>query len=133
MEFHKLAIAGIAMTLAVAGGLVAHAEPLIIAYPVWVGYGPLFVAQEKSFFADQGAEVNMIRVENVGMERLLMIRPTPWPRRSTSFARVSTPDDAAIWIVATEQIQGIADLEGKTIALSSPASASSTSTSCLRT
>ena len=132
MRIDQLAIPAIAMTLVVAGGLAAQAEPLIIAYPVWVGYGPLFVAQEKGFFADEGVEVNMIRVESVGMELLLDDQADAVASTVDQFARVSTPDDAAACflaldksrggdgIVATEQIQGIADLEGKTIALSSP-------------
>ena len=32
---------------------VAQAEPLRIFYFTWVGYGPLFVAQEKGFFGQR--------------------------------------------------------------------------------
>lgn len=121
-----------AMLVVAAGSLAAHAEPLIIAYPVWVGYGPLFVAQEKGFFNDEGVEVNMIRAEGVGMELLLDDQADAAASTVDQFARVFTPDDAPVCflaldesqggdgIVATEQIRGIADLEGKTIALSSP-------------
>jgi NitT/TauT family transport system substrate-binding protein len=66
MRIEKLAIAGIATTLMAAGTLAAHAEPLIIAYPVWVGYGPLFVAQEKGFFANEGVKVHMFRTDIIG-------------------------------------------------------------------
>ena len=41
----------------------AHAEPLRISYFIWVGYGPLFVAQEKGFFAEEGVEVELINIE----------------------------------------------------------------------
>ena len=43
---------------------VAQAEPLRIFYFVWVGYGPLFVAQEKGFFAREGVEVELINNED---------------------------------------------------------------------
>lgn len=41
-------------------GSAAHAAPLRIGYLVWVGNGPLFVAQEKGFFAKEGIEVGLI-------------------------------------------------------------------------
>ena len=46
-------IVGLAAALFVIAGLagVAQAEPLRIVYFIWVGFGPLFVAQEKGFFA----------------------------------------------------------------------------------
>ena len=40
----------------------AHAEPLRIGYFIWVGFGPLFVAQEKGFFAKEGVEVELINM-----------------------------------------------------------------------
>ena len=43
---------------------VAQAEPLRIFYFIWVGYGPLFVAQEKGFFAKEGVEVELINIED---------------------------------------------------------------------
>src|SRR5687767_12521917 len=42
----------------------AHAEPLRIFYFTWVGYGPLFVAQEKGFFGQQGVEVELIKLDD---------------------------------------------------------------------
>ena len=42
---------------------VAHAEPLRIFYAVWVGYGPLFLAQEKGYFVREGVEVELINNE----------------------------------------------------------------------
>ena len=43
----------------------AQAEPLRIGHSTYVGYGPLFVAQEKGFFTKQGADVDMITIEDV--------------------------------------------------------------------
>jgi NitT/TauT family transport system substrate-binding protein len=39
------------------------AEPLRIFYFNLTGYGPLFLAQEKGFVADEGIDVEMINVE----------------------------------------------------------------------
>ena len=38
---------------------------LRIGHSTYVGYGPLFVAQEKGFFRKQGADVDMITIEDV--------------------------------------------------------------------
>jgi ABC-type nitrate/sulfonate/bicarbonate transport system substrate-binding protein len=45
--------AGIVTALLVTAGAsqTAQAEPLRIGYNIWVGFGPLFVAQEKGLFA----------------------------------------------------------------------------------
>jgi NitT/TauT family transport system substrate-binding protein len=52
--------------LVIVGGCwVAHAEPLRIGHSTYVGYGPLFVAREKGFFTKQGADVDMITIEDV--------------------------------------------------------------------
>ena len=49
--------------LVTAGGIqAAQAEPLRIGYLIWVGNGPLFVAQEKGFFAQEGVEVELINM-----------------------------------------------------------------------
>ncbi|TQE92104.1 MAG: aliphatic sulfonate ABC transporter substrate-binding protein [Spiribacter salinus] len=37
----------------------ASAEPLRIGYNQWAGFGPVFVAKEKGFFADEGLDVDM--------------------------------------------------------------------------
>jgi NitT/TauT family transport system substrate-binding protein len=42
----------------------ADAAPLRISYFTWVGYGPLFVAHEKGFFADEGVEVELINIDD---------------------------------------------------------------------
>jgi NitT/TauT family transport system substrate-binding protein len=37
---------------------------LKIGYSTWVGYGPLFIAQEKGYFTDAGLEVELVKVED---------------------------------------------------------------------
>jgi NitT/TauT family transport system substrate-binding protein len=58
-------LAGIvaAFVVTAVGSQVAHAEPLRIGYGMWVGLGPLFVAQEKGLFAQEGVEVELIDIE----------------------------------------------------------------------
>jgi NitT/TauT family transport system substrate-binding protein len=52
----------IIVTLLITAGLAgpARAEPLRIGYAIWVGFGPLFVAQEKGLFAKEGVEIELI-------------------------------------------------------------------------
>ena len=51
-----------AMALWCGCGSAAQAEPLRIGYLTWVGLGPLFVAQEKGLFAEEGVEVELINM-----------------------------------------------------------------------
>src|SRR2546430_14541353 len=37
---------------------------LKIGYPVWVGYGPLFLADKKGFLKDEGVSVQFINMED---------------------------------------------------------------------
>jgi NitT/TauT family transport system substrate-binding protein len=48
--------------MVIAGG--AAAEPLKVAHSTWVGYGPLYVAQEKGFFDEEGVEVELVVMED---------------------------------------------------------------------
>ena len=58
-------LAAIFATLLLTAGAthVAQAKPLRIFYFNWAGYGPLFLAQDKGFFAEEGIEVELINVE----------------------------------------------------------------------
>src|SRR5262245_27765680 len=35
-----------------------------LGYSVWVGYGPLFIAQAKGYFKDAGLDVELVKVED---------------------------------------------------------------------
>jgi NitT/TauT family transport system substrate-binding protein len=52
--------------LTVTSGVMAQNAPthLKIGYSTWVGYGPLFIAQEKGYFTDAGLEVELVKVED---------------------------------------------------------------------
>ena len=110
----------------------AQAEPLRIFHFTWVGYGPLFVAQEKGFFAKEGVEVSLIRNDDhtaafAGLaagqvdavagslqDVVLFAEPGEEP-----LLCVLVLDDSrgADGIAANKDIRSIADLKGKTVAV----------------
>jgi hypothetical protein len=75
-----------------------RAEPLRITHTTWVGYGPLFVAQEKGFFAAEG-EVELINIDYGGAATDALVgfrRKLPRAKVLSFFAaqppcRVATP------------------------------------------
>lgn len=129
MGIEKLHAGVIVAFLAVAtGSLAAHAEPLFIGVAVWVGTGPLFVAQKKGFFVDEGLEVQIVTMEEGRLEALLDggVDAVVQPLDST-VARFD-PDENVVCvlvldeslggdgIVAMKGIRDITDLAGKTVA-----------------
>ena len=47
----------------------AKAEPIIIAYTPWNGYGALFVAAQKGMFKAKGVDVQIQSIEDVGARK----------------------------------------------------------------
>jgi NitT/TauT family transport system substrate-binding protein len=122
-------LAAIVALLAMAGGSqTAQAKPLRIAYVVWVGYGPLFLAQEKGFFADEGVEVHMINTEGGHWEAVLDGQVDALGTSINSVPMHYAPDMEPVCvlaledslggdgILATRDIHSIADLKGRTVA-----------------
>jgi NitT/TauT family transport system substrate-binding protein len=128
--WNRLPRAVTALMAIVAGSQVAHAEPLRIGYLTWVGLGPLFVAKEKGLFANEGIEVELINMAiheamyaglfagQIDMmdatvdDMLPNYDPEPALCLRVHADRVAGADG----IVANDDIQSIADLEGKTVA-----------------
>lgn len=103
---------------------------LRIALPTWVGYGPLYVAQEKGFFEENGVNVELSIVEGLAERKQALI--------SGNLEGLATAVDVfvnlegaginmdMVWlldrsngadgIVATSDIKTPADLKGKTVA-----------------
>jgi hypothetical protein len=50
----QLAGAVTALLVTAVGGQAAPAEPLRMGHLTWVGFGPLFIAHDKGFFAEEG-------------------------------------------------------------------------------
>jgi ABC-type nitrate/sulfonate/bicarbonate transport system substrate-binding protein len=59
VRLSRLAMSVLLRSLPVAD--VAAAEPLKIRYSVWVGYGPLFLAQEREYFEEEKVTSSSIR------------------------------------------------------------------------
>jgi NitT/TauT family transport system substrate-binding protein len=109
---------------------VAHAEPLRIFYFQWAGYGPLFLAQEKGLFAKEGIEVSLINneIHAAAFAGLLDGQVDAVATAIIDAPAASEPDDPVVCvlviddsrgadgIVATEDIQSVADLEGRSVA-----------------
>ena len=51
----------------------AKAEPIIIAYTPWNGYGALFVAAEKGMFKAKGLDVQIQSIEDVGARKQAIV------------------------------------------------------------
>jgi NitT/TauT family transport system substrate-binding protein len=109
----------------------AQAEPLRLRYSIWVGYGPLFVAAEKGFFAKEGVEVELIQIEDdtATLAALFAGQIDALATATQTAVSSNEPDEEALacvlmlddsrggdGILATNDIQTIADLKGKSVA-----------------
>lgn len=109
----------------------AAAEPFKLAYSTWVGYGPLFVAQEKGYFKDEGVEVELVTVEDVKVrfaalaagridalattvDTVLLYLKPDGPQYVYLFALDDSKGGDGV--VANKDITAIADLKGKKVA-----------------
>lgn len=123
-------VGGLFLTMSASQG--AHAEPLRLRYAVWPGFGPLFVAKEKGFFAEEGVEVELIEMEEhtaafAGLaagqvEAILGSAPdTPAFSRPgeepLGCALVFDDSFGGDGVLATTDIRSIADLAGKSVAI----------------
>jgi NitT/TauT family transport system substrate-binding protein len=129
------ALRGIAFALAIISSTAslpgsAEAKPLRIFYFTWVGFGPLFVAQDKGFFAKEGLEVSLIRNDDhtaafAGLaaghvdavagglqDAVVFSEPNEDPLQCVL---VNDDTRGADGIVASKHIRSIADLRGKAV------------------
>ena len=123
-------IAGCVLGLVVASVVGASAEPIRIGYPIWVGFGPIYLAHSKGFFKAQGVDVDLQVIDDtkVGMAALAAKRieaygATPntvllYAKADNPFAMVMTVDDSkgGDGVVAKKSIKSIAELKGKRVA-----------------
>jgi NitT/TauT family transport system substrate-binding protein len=111
-----------------AGNPAARAEPLFVAYSVWPGFGPFFLAQEKGFFEDEGLDVQMIAMEETMWEGLYDGEVDAILNAMDTVVSFYDPDQKPVCvmaldeslggdgIVALNEIKEVADLKGRTIA-----------------
>jgi len=131
MRFSSLVI----LMLATFGSLIrpSHAQTPIkikLGYSVWVGYGPLFIAREKGYFADAGLDVELVKVEDPkdrftalagnqldGLVTTLDTESQYW-RAETPFHTILGLDESSGGdgiVVANPDIKSVADLKGKQV------------------
>lgn len=130
----------LACAVVLALGLIARPAPLAaqssgplkIGYPVWVGYGPLFLAQKKGFLKELGTEVEFVLMEDTktrypalaaGRIHGLMTTIDTVVQRvkpDLQMAAILPMDDSkgGDGIVARKEIATIKDLKGKRVAFS---------------
>jgi NitT/TauT family transport system substrate-binding protein len=107
--------------------------PLRLAVSSWVGYGPLWLAEERGFFDEEGVAVDLTLVE-VSADRITAMQAdrldasattidtwTLFAAQGADLVQVLAVDESAggDGIVAKREIASIADLAGKTIAVQS--------------
>jgi NitT/TauT family transport system substrate-binding protein len=109
----------------------AQAEPLRIRYAVWPGYGPLFFAREKDWFEKEDIEIELIEMEEhtaafaalaAGQVDAILGAPPD----AASFSQPGEEPLACVLVtgesfggdgvLATTDIDSIADLKGKSVA-----------------
>ncbi len=122
-------ILGCVLSLVVASAASA-AEPIKIGYPIWVGFGPIYLAHSKGFFKAQGVDVDLQVIDDtkVGMAALAAKRieaygATPntvllYAKADNPFTMVMTLDDSkgGDGVVANKDIKSIKELKGKKVA-----------------
>jgi NitT/TauT family transport system substrate-binding protein len=123
--------AGIAVAIAIMPGQ-SRAETVKLAHSTWVGYGPLYIAQEKGFFKKHGVDVELVIMEEpkdrfpaMLAGKIDMIASTVdtailYLRKPDEFQYVVAIDDSngGDGIVAKKDIKSLSDLKGKSVAFS---------------
>ncbi|NVK33972.1 MAG: ABC transporter substrate-binding protein [Rhodobacteraceae bacterium] len=106
------------------------AEKLTLAHSTWVGYGPLYIAKDKGFFAEEGLDVELVIMEDAKTRMPALAAGRVDVAVTTidtvlTFTSEAHPltylfalDDSAggDGIVANKEITSVEDLKGKKIA-----------------
>jgi NitT/TauT family transport system substrate-binding protein len=104
-------------------------EPFKISFTTWIGYGPLFVAEEKGFFGDLDVEIIQIEENSQILAALAGERIDGSSYILDTFVRakaqglplvvVSIADESfgGDGIVASQEIKTVSDLKGKKVAV----------------
>ena len=129
----RLALGSLAAAVSFKLTGVAQAEPLRIFYFTWVGYGPLFLAQEKGFFGQEGVEVELIKLDDhtAAFSGLFAGQVDAIAAGTQDVLTFAEPDEDLLvcvlpldksrggdGILAIKEIQSIADLKGRSVAVS---------------
>lgn len=129
-------IIGIVVAACIVGGVIwwptqsRTSAPLRIGIIAWVGYAPLYIAQEKGFFAEEGIKVEIVKIEETGARHAALMNNGIQVAINTidafasgvaegvsAVAFLKTDDSfGGDGIVARKEIKTVADLKGKTLA-----------------
>jgi len=64
MSIHKNLVNILTALIVTAGSIqTSKAEALRIGIPTWVGFGPMYIADEKGFFRDEEVDVHLIKFD----------------------------------------------------------------------
>ncbi len=124
------ALASLAVALTLLGPASARAaERVHIAVPTWLGFGPLYVARDKGFFAKQGIEVVLTPSEDAKQHYPLLLAgkydmvagaagtSVLYIKNSDDLQYVTILDDSngGDGVIARNEINSLSGLKGKTI------------------
>lgn len=131
MPIRRIVLFVVLLCLFSAGGAMAEMTPVRLAHATWVGYGPLYIAQENGYFEDENIDMELFIIEdeaqyaaalasgNIDGLGNVIDREVIHFAKGTSEVVVFAMDESAggDGIIATEEIQSVADLAGKDIGL----------------
>jgi NitT/TauT family transport system substrate-binding protein len=114
----------------------ASAEPvtLRVGYNLWVGSAGTYIAEKKGYFKDAGLDVKFIEFPNptestqalltgnvdisgTTLDTAVMVKSTEQPGQDLKFFHIVDQSFGADGIVSKDSITSIADLKGKTVAV----------------
>lgn len=108
----------------------ASVSPLRIGLVTWIGYGPLYVAQEKGYFKEQNVQVDLQRIEGdverraaiasgqldgiaLTLDAMIVLRTHGIPVKTVMAIDTSKGGDG---IVAVKEIKSVKELRGHQVA-----------------
>ncbi|HHY91764.1 MAG TPA: ABC transporter substrate-binding protein [Firmicutes bacterium] len=114
-----------------AGANTPATTSLTITLPTWTGYGPLFLARDKGFFAKHGLDVKLTVVQGLAERKQALAGNQVQGMATAQDVQVTLAAAGlpikVVWaldesaggdgILAKDDIKSIADLKGKTVAL----------------
>jgi NitT/TauT family transport system substrate-binding protein len=106
-------------------------EPFKITINSWIGFAPLYIAQEKGIFDQHGVKVDIIRIEDTGTRKSSMIAGQVDAYGASvdgvaldvaqgmpgKIVMAFDQSNGADGIIAKNQIRTVQDLKGKTVAV----------------
>lgn len=122
----------VAIAVSVTTIVQAAEGPLRVSYLTWVGYGPLFIAQDQGYYAEEGVDVELIAMSDAKFEFAVLAAghtDVALPTLDVAMRLIAegrdyrilfTTDESlgADGIIATDEITSVKDLVGRSVAYS---------------